>query len=116
MSLRPELCLCSKPRQSCRRVVLGSTSKKFEIRRHCVKQEDGNGLHDWDIARLRYPRHAESKNLEMIRKKYICLDFPSVLGKAPVLMGYQTKVLMRYRKGQFHRRIWIARETKESGP
>lgn len=99
ISLKPELCLCQKPKKACRRVVLGSSDKKIEIRRHCVEQRDGSGLHDWDIARIRWPRHAEYRTLEVIKKKYLCLDFPSVLGRASVLVARETGVLIRYRKG-----------------
>ena len=83
ISLKPELCQCKNPRKSCRRVILGGTpgiSKAIDLRKHRADQEEERGLYTWDLARFRHPQHAEYRDLEQIRKKYICLDFPSEIG------------------------------------
>lgn len=85
--LKPDLCLCGNPRKICRRVVLGSTSKTLDIRRHRAKEEKQTGLYSWDIAKFRFPRHLEYKNLELLGKKYICLDFDSVSGESRLDTG-----------------------------
>ena len=89
VSTKPELCKCSNPRKSCQRVILGGAvgaSKSLDIRRHRAEQEAEQGLFSWDLARFRCPQHAEFKKLEVINKKYICLDFPTVLEKDEFLL------------------------------
>lgn len=43
------------------------------------------GLHDWDVACFRYPRHPEYDNLNISKKDYLCLDFATTLGKRLLL-------------------------------
>ena len=89
VSIKPELCQCRNPKKACRRVILGGTagvSKNLDIRRHRAEQEAEQGLFSWDLARFRWPQHSEFKKLEVINKKYICLDFPTMSEKDQFLL------------------------------
>lgn len=76
-------CNCKKNPASCARIVLETKEKgKMTIRKHSAGERDEKGLHSWDLARFRLPRHPQYKDLEVLPKiKYICLDFPTVPAK-----------------------------------
>lgn len=78
----PQQCKCRRSPKSCRRVVLQANEKTINVRRLSAREKNEQGLHSWDIAPFRLPRHPKYRNLEVVPKvKYICLDFPTVEGK-----------------------------------
>lgn len=69
-------CLCKRSPEKCLRIVLGSNKKKkIKVRKHSALEPDSRGLHSWDLARFRIPRHPGYKDIEVVEKKYLCLDF-----------------------------------------
>lgn len=76
-------CLCSKRSpEKCLRIVLGSEKKKIEVRKYSALEPDSRGLHSWDLARFRIPRHPRYKEIEVLEKDYLCLDFITKAAKA----------------------------------
>lgn len=76
-------CLCKRSPEKCLRIVLGSKKKKkIKIRKHSALEPDSRGLHSWDLARFRIPRHPKYRELEVVEKDYLCLDFKTKAAKA----------------------------------
>lgn len=75
-------CLCKKSPKTCLRIVLGSKKKKIKLRKHCASEPGEQGLHSWDLARFRMPRHPKYKEIEVVDKEYLCLDFQTIAAKA----------------------------------
>lgn len=78
-----QACYCKKAPTTCKRIVLEAKEKgKMIIRKSSAQEKGEKGLHSWDLARFRFPRHPEYKDLEVLPKtKYICLDFATVAAK-----------------------------------
>ena len=76
-------CYCKKAPTKCQRIVLEAKEKgKMIVRKYSAKEKGETGLHSWDLARFRFPRHPGYKDLEVLPKtKYICLDFETVAAK-----------------------------------
>ena len=56
-----------------------SKKKPFKVQRFCAENEDGQGLHKWDLGIFRHPTHPNFRNLKSIEKmSYIDLDFGSL--------------------------------------
>lgn len=75
-------CLCKRSPEKCLRIVLGSKKKKIKVRKHSALEPDSRGLNSWDLARFRIPRHPGYKDIEVVEKEYICLDFKTRAAKA----------------------------------
>ena len=53
------------------------------VRRLSAQDKNEQGLHSWDLAPFRLPRHPKYRDLDVVSKvKYICLDFPTVEGQS----------------------------------
>lgn len=76
------ICLCERSPEKCLRIVIGSKKKKIKLRKHSALEPGSRGLHSWDLARFRIPRHPRYKEIEVIEKEYICLDFQTKTAKA----------------------------------
>ncbi|MCJ1348194.1 hypothetical protein MMC31_006425 [Peltigera leucophlebia] len=75
-------CLCKKSPTTCLRIVLSSKNKKIRFRKHCASESGSEGLDSWDLARFRIPRHPRYKDIEVVEKEYLCLDFLNKTAKA----------------------------------
>lgn len=75
-------CLCKRSPEKCSRIVLGSKRKKIKVRKHSALEPDSRGLNSWDLARFRIPRHPGYKDIEVVEKEYLCLDFKTSAAKA----------------------------------
>lgn len=75
-------CLCKRSPEKCLRIVLNSKKKKIKLRKHSALEPDSRGLHSWDLARFRIPRHPRYKEIEVVEKDYLCLDFKTKPAKA----------------------------------
>lgn len=76
-------CYCKKSPTTCKRIVLEAKENgKMNIRKLSAQEKHEKGLHSWDLARFRLPRHPKYKDVEVLTKvKYICLDFATVAAK-----------------------------------
>ncbi|KAI4181527.1 MAG: hypothetical protein LQ346_006756 [Caloplaca aetnensis] len=81
--VNPERCYCRQnSKKPCQIVIIETKSKTIHLRRFQAAQEAEKGLHTWDLARLRFPRHPQFKELEVVKKvEYITLTFDSVTAK-----------------------------------
>lgn len=76
-------CHCKRSPEKCLRIVLSSKKKKkIKFRKHSALEPDSRGLHSWDLARFRIPRHPKYRELEVVEKDYLCLDFKTKAAKA----------------------------------
>lgn len=75
-------CLCKKSPTTCPRIVLASERKKIKLRKHCASEPGSDGLNSWDLARFRIPRHPRFKEIDVVEKEYLCLDFQDQPAKA----------------------------------
>ena len=87
-------CLCRKSPNSCSRIVLSSKKKKIKLRKLSASEPGPQGLHSWDLALFRIPRHPGYNDIKIVEKKYLCLDFSKMATKTEFrdslrsLLGY----------------------------
>ena len=79
--VKESACSCKKSPTTCLRIVLSTTKKRIELRKHCASEPGPQGLHSWDLARFRIPRHPRYKDIEVVEKDYLCLDFQTIAAK-----------------------------------
>lgn len=75
-------CSCKRSPTTCPRIVLSLKKKKIKLRKLSASQPGSQGLHSWDLARFRIPRHPMYKDIEVVEKEYLCLDFQTRAAKA----------------------------------
>ncbi|KAL8924117.1 MAG: hypothetical protein Q9208_004254 [Pyrenodesmia sp. 3 TL-2023] len=81
--VNPESCHCRQnSKQPCQIVIIETKNRTIDLRRFQVAQAAEQGLHTWDLARFRIPRHPQFKELEVVKKvEYMTLKFESVKAK-----------------------------------
>ncbi|KAI4156687.1 MAG: hypothetical protein L6R39_001053, partial [Caloplaca ligustica] len=81
--VNPERCYCRQnSRKPCQIAIIETKSKTIDLRRFQAAQAAEKGLHTWDLARFRIPRHPQFNELDVVKKvEYMTLKFDSVAAK-----------------------------------
>ena len=80
ISAKPQTCVkCKDQNKTCSRILIQSSSRKWNFRRLSAQLENEQGLASWDLACFRYPEHPAFQNLEQLTKvKYMSLHFETI--------------------------------------